>query len=188
MRANPLLFIVIIAAIFSISFAAISSNRLNVKNLHTNRPKKQQQLLAKVEETEKKRSNRILPWIPNGIKNAIASYLATVLVKVILQPFDTIKTIQQVQNTQYGIWKTASMFLKERGIGGLWSGTLVSALGASPSVAVYFGVFSSAKATLTSWIPGQYRLLAVALAASIGNSVAAVLRVPYEVSNVLIII
>ena len=50
-------------------------------------------------------------------------------------------------------------------------------------MAVYFGVYSSAKSFLFN-LPSyreEYKFLAVALAASIGNTVASVLRVPYEV-------
>jgi len=125
---------------------------------------------------------RRLAYIPDGIKNGIASYLATVLVKVILAPLDTIKTVQQVEiGGQLGILATARHIIQTRGLGSLWAGTLVSAIGASPSVAVYFGVFSSLKVRLAASFPPSSRSLAVAIAAALANTIACVLRVPYEV-------
>jgi solute carrier family 25 S-adenosylmethionine transporter 26 len=121
-------------------------------------------------------------FIPDGIKNGIASYLATVLVKVILAPLDTIKTIQQIEiGNQLGIFSTAQHIIKTRGVGSLWAGTLVAAIGASPSVAMYFGVFSSLKLRFAAMLPPGSRSFAVGLAAAIANTFACVLRVPYEV-------
>ena len=54
-------------------------------------------------------------------------------------------------------------------------------LGSSPSVAVYFGCYSSTKKHLTTVLPDDMKLVAVAISAVIGNSIASVLRVPYEV-------
>lgn len=123
-----------------------------------------------------------LAFIPDGVKNGIASYLATVLVKVILAPLDTIKTIQQIEiGNQLGILATAQHIIKTRGVGSLWSGTLVAAIGASPSVAMYFGIFSTLKLRFVALLPPGSRSLAVGLAAAIANTFACVLRVPYEV-------
>lgn len=164
---------------------ALLSLQRNNRNNHIIKPKENAAIVAVMSENEFKKTgkkgSRILPWIPDGMKNAMASYLATVLVKVLLQPFDTIKTIQQIQTVPQGVFATGARLVRARGIAGLWSGTLVSAFGASPSVAVYFGVFSSAKKRLTALMPFEYRFLAISLAAAIGNTVAAVLRVPYEV-------
>ena len=56
--------------------------------------------------------------------------------------------------------------------------------GSSPSVAVYFGVYSSVKEFLLHRgplnSPGNH-LFNVAIAAAVGNSIASVFRVPYEV-------
>ncbi|RYG95655.1 solute carrier family 25 protein [archaeon] len=93
---------------------------------------------------------RVFPWIPNGIKNGLASGLATVLVKLILQPFDTLKTVQQMQmHSHLSIPAAASYIIQSRGIWGLWSGALVGAVGAAPSVALYFTVYSSLRQYLT---------------------------------------
>ena len=71
-----------------------------------------------------------------------------------------------------------------RGVLGLWSGLGVTIVGSSPSVAIYFGMYTSVKAVLTERhlkkFP-RYKLLVVAVSAAIGNSVASIFRVPYEV-------
>ena len=53
--------------------------------------------------------------------------------------------------------------------------------GVFSSVAVYFGAYSSCKKYFTSIMPDNTYLLAVAISASIGNTFASILRVPYEV-------
>ena len=60
---------------------------------------------------------------------------------------------------------------------------LSTVFGSSPSVAVYFGVYSSVKEYLLHRGPlnsPRHHLLNVAIAAAVGNSVASVFRVPYE--------
>lgn len=127
--------------------------------------------------TQKKR----LSFVPDGLKNAMASGLATAVVKTFLQPLDTIKTIQQAQKIKLGPIKAALQVIEQRGIRGLWSGIGITVVGSTPSVAVYFGVYSSVKAHLTRVFPPELKLLAVALSAAVGNTFASVLRVPYEV-------
>ena len=123
-----------------------------------------------------------LAFLPDGVKNSIASATATAVVKIILQPLDTIKTIQQARpNIKLGPIKAAAEVIKNRGIGGLWSGIGISILGSSPSGAVYFGVYTSVKAHITKYFSPQYKLVAVAISAAIGNTFASVLRAPYEV-------
>lgn len=125
---------------------------------------------------------KILGWLPDGFKNGVASGLAAAVVKTILQPFDTIKTVQQAkQALKIGPFAAGSQIIKERGIGGLWSGIGITVIGSSPSVAVYFGVYSSCKSRLTAVFPPRFQLFAVALSAMIGNTLASFLRVPYEV-------
>jgi solute carrier family 25 S-adenosylmethionine transporter 26 len=124
---------------------------------------------------------RPLASLPTGVKNGIASGLAAAVVKAILQPFDTIKTVQQTQKVFMGPLQTAAEILKNRGIAGLWSGLGVTVFGSSPSVALYFGCYSSAKNHLSKVLPESMNLVAVAVSAAFGNTVASVLRVPYEV-------
>lgn len=145
--------------------------------------------LAVVGNNEDSHHKVRLTWLSKGVKNALASYIATLLSKIVLQPFDTIKTIQQMPISassgilgRLSVSQAALLALRERGIfRGLWAGTWVSAFGAAPSVAVYFGVFSACKTRLATVLPLSQRYLAVALAASVANTVAAVFRVPYEV-------
>ena len=122
-----------------------------------------------------------LSFIPDGVKNAIASGLATAVVKTFLQPLDTIKTIQQAQKIKLGPIKAAMQIIEERGVRGLWSGIGITVVGSTPSVAVYFGVYSTMKIYLVKAFPQELKLLAVALSAAVGNTFASVLRVPYEV-------
>ena len=122
-----------------------------------------------------------LSFIPDGLKNAIASGLATAVVKTFLQPLDTIKTIQQAQKIKLGPIKAAMQIIEQRGVRGLWSGIGITVVGSTPSVAVYFGVYSTMKTYLVKAFPQELKLLAVALSAAVGNTFASVLRVPYEV-------
>lgn len=107
--------------------------------------------------------------------------------------------------TSLGVLQTARAIIAQNGILGLWSGIgitglkqtcsrnnyqseliicITSVFGSSPSVAVYFGVYSSTKEFLLHHGPfpsQRLKLLNVALAAGIGNTIASVFRVPYEV-------
>lgn len=141
----------------------------------------------------------VLDRIPNGIKNGLASGLAAAVckgifadfplptlyckavtekqthifhIKGILLPFDTIKTVQQTGKVFMGPLKTTMSIIQTRGVIGLWSGLGVTVLGSSPSVAVYFGVYSTAKTHLTRLLPDKYKLVAVSVAAALGNTVA----------------
>lgn len=68
-----------------------------------------------------------LAFLPDGIKNSIASAAATAMAKFVLQPLDTIKTIQQARaNTKLGPIAAAAEVVKQRGVGGLWSGIGIS--------------------------------------------------------------
>lgn len=133
-------------------------------------------------------TKRTLAWLPDGIKDSISSGLSTILVKIILQPFDTIKTLQQTSDVSRGVLETATIILKSRGIGGLWAGTLISAFGSTPSVAVYFGVYSAIKKRLTKVFVGKYRLVGISIAAVLANTIASFLRVPYEVTNTTLLL
>jgi hypothetical protein len=130
----------------------------------------------------KKKERTLISYLPTGVRNGLASALAAAVVKMTLQPIDTIKTVQQMHNYQMGILGTALSFVEKRGVLGLWAGTGVTVLGSAPSVAVYFGIFNSCKGRFAELLPSSYRPLAVALAAMVGNTIASVLRVPYEVS------
>ena len=67
------------------------------------------------------------------------------------------KTLQQIERQKpgsinvglNGMWTTAMNVCKgDRGVAGLWSGVGITVLGSSPSIATYFGVYSSMKKIL----------------------------------------
>lgn len=130
----------------------------------------------------------------NGIKNSIASAFAAATAKTLLAPFDTIKTIQQQSQTgevALTLVEAASVVMKRpKGFLELYAGLGVSAIGAMPSVGLYFGVYSYCKDQLTPFFqkkfdgridPNAVRTFAIACSAAIGNTVASFSRVPYEV-------
>ena len=120
-----------------------------------------------------------LRWLSNGAREGLASALATSVVKAILQPLDTIKTVQQGRSL--GPWTACREILSSRGVGGLWSGLGVTLIGSAPASAVYFGSYSSIKRRLLILMPPRLKLLTFALSASAANTLAAVVRVPLEV-------
>ena len=91
--------------------------------------------------------------LPDGVLNGFASGLAAAVVKAILQPIDTIKTVQQAARGGMGPIAATRQVISQRGVLGLWSGIGITVLGSSPSVAVYFGVYSSVKAHLERAFP-----------------------------------
>lgn len=123
----------------------------------------------------------VINAVPESSKNSVAGALAAAVVKLTLQPFDTLKTIQQMDKNGAGLLATTAEFVRQRGVLSLWSGVGVTIMGSVPSVALYFGIFNAVKARLTAAFPLQYRSVAVALAAITGNTAASVLRAPYEV-------
>jgi len=143
-------------------------------------------------------------WL-DGLKSGLASALAAGTVKTVLQPIDAIKTAQQYSRTVVAAGNTGGLNIieacrqivsKPGGMGNFYAGWGVTVLGSMPSVALYFGVYSSVKKILLTHYADESRTttttttrsssrvrrsLCVALAAAIGNSVASFSRVPYEV-------
>lgn len=157
----------------------------------------------------------------NGLKNSIASGLAAACAKTLLAPFDTIKTIQQQAGNGGKALRMgeAARIIMARPKGFLelyvsfyciifWhlnqsfssnqlhfqqkAGLGVAAIGAMPSVGLYFGVYSYSKEILLPFLENRLsssseisestlNTLTVASAAAIGNTVASFSRVPYEV-------
>lgn len=107
-------------------------------------------------------------WLSDGVKNGMASGLASALVKCMLQPFDAIKTVQQAQGIRSPI-VASSIIFDRKGLSGFWTGFGFAVLGSSPSMAIYFGVYSSVKKSLTLMFPPHFSLAAVAIAASVGE-------------------
>jgi Mitochondrial carrier protein len=84
-------------------------------------------------------SGKVLPFLPDGIKNSIASAGATAVVKFVLQPLDTIKTIQQAKGgASLGPLGATMKVIKDRGIMGLWSGIDISVRGIMCNLAQIF--------------------------------------------------
>ena len=136
----------------------------------------------------------------NGCKNGLASALSAACAKTVLQPLDAIKTLQQVSTGGSATTATAQYTLlgacrelasRPGGLGNFYAGLGVAAIGSMPGVAIYFGVYSYCKQRLLSDdVANADRhgnnktmnpTLAIALSAAIGNTVASVSRVPYEV-------
>eukprot|EP00980_Cylindrotheca_fusiformis_P006984 scaffold1469_cov119-Cylindrotheca_fusiformis.AAC.28 len=126
-------------------------------------------------------------WV-SGMKNSVASILAAASSKIILAPFDTIKTLQQYSRTSAAtapltLVEAAQVLLKRpRGVLELYAGIGVAVVGSIPSVGLYFGIYSFCKQRFARLDPDENRRVAyIALSAGIGNSVASASRVPYEV-------
>ncbi|KAG7372400.1 mitochondrial carrier protein [Nitzschia inconspicua] len=127
-------------------------------------------------------------WV-SGIKNSLASALAAGCSKLILAPFDTIKTLQQHSRTAgsspMSLMQAAEVIMKRpRGFLEFYAGIGVAVVGSMPSVGLYFGIYSFCKKTFQQWDPDHYqerRTFYIALSAAIGNTIASASRVPYEV-------
>mmetsp|Transcript_58091 Transcript_58091/g.173368 ORF Transcript_58091/g.173368 Transcript_58091/m.173368 type:complete len:229 (-) Transcript_58091:529-1215(-) len=140
-----------------------------------------------------------------GLKNSVASGLASACAKTLLQPFDTIKTVQQQHRSSGGglsLADAVKVLIERGGIGELYAGLAVSAIGSMPAIGIYYGFYSYGKRTIIPWLQSSYgsvgsepnkgerhsiisgdtlKLIGVALAAALGNTVASFSRVPYEV-------
>ncbi|KAG5190991.1 mitochondrial carrier domain-containing protein [Tribonema minus] len=115
-----------------------------------------------------------------GLKNGCASGLASGCVKTLLQPFDTIKTVQQFSSESLNFFTAGRLLLKRNGVGALYSGLGVSLVGAMPSIGIYFGIYQYCRGKLDQ-SPRLSPLGSIALSAGIGNFVASFFRVPYEI-------
>lgn len=98
--------------------STVISNNINNKNIihninnKNNKDNRNINTHANIDNTNIKR----FAFIPDGIKNAIASGLATAVVKTLLQPLDTIKTIQQSSKIKLGPLKAALQVIESRGM------------------------------------------------------------------------
>ncbi|CAN0390675.1 unnamed protein product, partial [Discosporangium mesarthrocarpum] len=115
-----------------------------------------------------------------GLKNGMASGLAAACVKTVLQPFDTMKTVQQFSTSRISLLQAGRDIIARGGVGELYQGLGVTLVGAIPGVGVYFGMYQFIKTQLearTTFSPQ----VTVAVSAGLGNLVASFFRVPYEV-------
>ena len=140
-----------------------------------------------------------------GLKNSLASALASLCAKSLLQPFDTIKSVQQHHQGQPLSFLAAARMITTRPGGAgpleLYAGLAASAIGSMPSIGIYYGVYSYGKRVLIPHFQERYgskrstsdtirapimsdnalKLGAVAISAAMGNAAASAFRVPYEV-------
>lgn len=119
---------------------------------------------------------RNLAW-RNGLKNGLASAGAAACVKTLLQPIDAIKTVQQYNDLGF-MDATRQLYARNR-LASFYSGLGVTVVGAMPSVALYFGVYSYCKQLILKRT--RHKKAGIALSAAIGNTIASASRVPYEV-------
>ncbi|KAJ7547195.1 hypothetical protein O6H91_08G074000 [Diphasiastrum complanatum] len=131
-------------------------------------------------------------WLVKGwADNFIAGGTASVLSKVILQPFDTTKTLLQASKEVRGNYSNLRQcmagLVKEKGVGGLYTGFIASLAVSAPSSAVFAACYELSKnviekAALSPQLHlAPLRQCAPILAASFGNIVASIVRVPPEV-------
>lgn len=139
-----------------------------------------------------------------GLKNSLASALASLCAKSLLQPFDTIKSVQQHHQGRPLSFLAAARTITTRPGGAgpleLYAGLAASAIGSMPSIGIYYGVYSYGKRVLIPHFQERYgskrsdkdrrapimsdnalKLGAVAISAAMGNAAASAFRVPYEV-------
>lgn len=132
-------------------------------------------------------NNKTYSAAKEGWKNSLASGLASCCVKTLLQPIDTIKTIQQHAQGEKALdaMECIQMVLNRPGGGGwkdLYAGLAVSALGSVPSISLCYGIYSYSKRILLRRLtvePGsqqfhmqssnpRLKLLVVAFSSAIG--------------------
>jgi solute carrier family 25 S-adenosylmethionine transporter 26 len=158
-----------------------------------NSPESKTELQSTTSKSDRKNA------VVQGLKNALASGLASATCKTILAPFDTVKTVQQHYKGRQAltIMDAAKIVTSRPGGGGFWNlyaGLGVAVVGAMPSVGLYFGVYSYNKQTLGPWLRKHFgsdtkynfsdftlQTLTVGTSAGIGNTIASFSRVPYEV-------
>lgn len=97
-----------------------------------------------------------------GAKNMLASSFASAVGKTVLQPFDSIKTVQQHSKTRLGLLEAASQILSRGGPSALYSGLGPTILGSVPSIAIYFGCYQFFKGQLLPFIGAHASIAAAA--------------------------
>lgn len=142
-----------------------------------------------------------------SLASGCASGLSSLCVRTLLQPFDTVKTLQQASSgpLRPGVVATARELVRHNGVGALYRGLGPSLVGSVPAMALYMGacrclrparsplcaaltlrsfaraaMYKSSKASLAARFPSVPSLLVVALSAAVGNTLASLLRVPME--------
>uniref|UniRef100_A0A2A4JHK8 Mitochondrial carrier protein n=1 Tax=Heliothis virescens TaxID=7102 RepID=A0A2A4JHK8_HELVI len=103
----------------------------------------------------------------------IAGALAGVSVDVTLYPLDTLKTRLQ----------SAQGFQKAGGFNGVYRGLLTVAATSMPTTALFFASYEATKAQCQPLVSPQYAPLTHMFAASVGEVLACVIRVPTEIAK-----
>ncbi|KAL3909033.1 MAG: hypothetical protein SGPRY_009568, partial [Prymnesium sp.] len=116
-----------------------------------------------------------------GLKNGCASGLATICCKALLQPFDTLKTVQQASTLKLGLLDTVKGVVSERGVAGLYRGLPIALVGSVPAMSTYWAAYHTFRGVFNEMAHDMPKLCIVALSSAMANSVASVLRVPCEV-------
>lgn len=187
------LVVVLIVATLMLSSTMVSSKSPSLIPRHRRGPgagssSRNMNVNALVSSSASSNKSREAAWI-SGFKNSLASGLAAGVSKLLLAPFDTIKTIQQAAlnsgNAPLSLPKAAQEILKRpKGFLEFYAGVGVAVVGSMPSVGLYFGIYSFCKKTFQQWDHENYeqrQIMYIALSAAIGNTIASASRVPYEV-------
>ncbi|KAJ6633266.1 S-adenosylmethionine mitochondrial carrier protein like [Pseudolycoriella hygida] len=103
----------------------------------------------------------------------ISGGIAGLVVDIVLYPIDTIKTRLQ---SEKGLWRSG-------GFRGVYNGIGAVAAGSAPTAALFFCTYETIKKTFTSEANQYYAPYIHMGAASIGEMVACLIRVPVEVAK-----
>jgi hypothetical protein len=175
MRLRPVLLVLLISAVFLLQ--QVASTSVAARPFQSNPFAK-----ARKQPIIQQQHQPSAAWV-DGLKNGLASALSAACVKTILQPIDAIKTMQQFSQGRLSvIGACREIYQRQGGLTNFYAGLGVTVFGSMPGVALYFGVYSSCKKKLLNTTFGRNnKVLAIAISAAIGNSVASFSRVPYEV-------
>ncbi|XP_053617934.1 S-adenosylmethionine mitochondrial carrier protein homolog [Plodia interpunctella] len=121
--------------------------------------------MESIEKAKSKKSEYIAPLL--------AGALAGVSVDVALYPLDTLKTRLQSEKG----------FQKAGGFRGVYRGLLTVATSSVPTTALFFVSYETTKKVVTPLLPSQYVPVGHMLAASVGEVLACVIRVPTEIAK-----
>jgi hypothetical protein len=123
----------------------------------------------------------VMSSIADGLRNGLASGMASATCKTLLHPFDVIKTVQQASKQKLGMMQAINKVSEESGCLSLFTrGLDVTLIGSVPSIAVYFGAYQFFKKALSFHMGPAWKHTSVALSATLANSIAAFFRVPAE--------